>query len=89
MTPSLFQSLQNRLGLQGIGSGEVSSLLRDLAKILESQPEIDPAAATSKLNQLGWNGVSLDYQSLQLAIACIEAESSKPLEKVKVSSTAD
>jgi hypothetical protein len=30
------------------------------------------AAANSKLQLLGWNGVTLDYQSLQLALAWIE-----------------
>jgi hypothetical protein len=41
---------------------------------LESNCEIDPAAASSKLQLLGWNGIRLDYQSLQLALAWMESE---------------
>jgi hypothetical protein len=33
---------------------------------------IDPAAANLKLQLLGWNGVTVDYQSLQLALAWME-----------------
>jgi hypothetical protein len=41
-------------------------LIRDLSRIFESSRGIDAAAATSRLNQLGWNGVILNYQSLHL-----------------------
>jgi hypothetical protein len=33
---------------------------------------MDPATASSKLHLLGCNGVALDYQSLQLALAWFE-----------------
>jgi hypothetical protein len=35
---------------------------------------IDTAAINSKLHRLGWSGVTLDYQSLQLALAWMESE---------------
>jgi len=42
---------------------------------MESNPGIDIAAVNSKLHLLGWNnGVALDYQSLQLALAWMEME---------------
>jgi len=44
------------------------ALLRDLSRLLESNPGIDLATINSKLKLLGWNGVTLDYQSLQLAL---------------------
>jgi hypothetical protein len=77
MTPNLHQLLLDRLQQQGINTEEAPALLRDLSKILESSPEIDPAAASSKLQLLGWNGVSLDYQSFQLALAWMELANKK------------
>jgi hypothetical protein len=44
------------------------ALLRDLFKILLSNPGIEPTAANSKLHLMGWNGVTLYYQLLQLAL---------------------
>ena len=46
---------------------------RDLAKTLESNPGIDVATVIMKLHLLGWNGVMLDYQSFQLALAWMES----------------
>ena len=74
MTASLFQRLLERLAPQGVDTEEAVFFIRDLSNILESHPSIDPATATAKLNLLGWNGVNLDYQSLQLGIALIESE---------------
>jgi hypothetical protein len=74
MQPDLYQLLISRLRQQGIDSNETPALLRDLANIIESSPGIESAAASSKLQSLGWNGVTLDYQSLQLALAWIESE---------------
>ena len=74
MQPDLYQLLIARLRQQGINSDEAPALLRDLSNIIESTPGMDSAAASSKLQLLGWNGVALDYQSLQLALAWIESE---------------
>jgi hypothetical protein len=74
MTPDLHQLLLDRLQQQGVNNDEAPALLRDLSKILESNTGIDSAAASSKLQLLGWSGVALDYQSLQLALAWIESE---------------
>jgi len=56
--------LFDRLQQQGVNTNEAPAFLRDLVKILESNPGKDPAAANTKLHLLGWNGVALDYQSL-------------------------
>jgi hypothetical protein len=77
VTPNLQQILFERLKQQGINTEEAPALLRDLSKILESTPGIDPAAASSKLQLLGWNGVTLDYQSFQLALAWMELGNKK------------
>ena len=74
MIADINQILLERLRQQGVNTEEAPALLRDLSKILESNPGIDPVAASSKLKLLGWNGVTLDYQSLQLALAWMEFE---------------
>jgi hypothetical protein len=73
MNPDLHRLLLYRLQQQGVTAGEVPALLRDLSKIMDSGG-IDTAAINSKLHRLGWNGVTLDYQSLQLALAWMESE---------------
>ena len=77
MIADIHQILLERLQQQGVNTEEAPALLRDLSKILESNPGIDPAAASSKLHLLGWNGVTLDYHSLQLALAFMEFENKK------------
>jgi hypothetical protein len=74
MIADIHQILLERLRQQGVNKDEAPALLRDLSKILESHPGIDPAAASSKLQLLGWNGLTLDYQSFQLAQAWMEFE---------------
>lgn len=77
MTTGIHQILLERLHQQGINTEEAHALLRDLFKILESNPVISPAAASSKLQLLGWNGVTLDYQTFQLALAWMELGNKK------------
>jgi hypothetical protein len=72
MIPTINQLLLDRLQQQGVNSNEAPALLRGLSKVLESHPRIDTMAINSKLHLLGWNGVTLDYQSLQLALAWME-----------------
>ena len=74
MQPDLYILLISRLRQQGVNNNEAPSLLRDLSKILESNPGIGTMGINSKLHLLGWNGVTLDYQSLQLALAWMESE---------------
>jgi hypothetical protein len=74
MQPDLYQLLISRLRQQGVNNDEAPALLRDLFNIIESSAGIESTAASSKLQSLGWNGVTLDYQSLQLALAWIESE---------------
>jgi hypothetical protein len=77
MTPNLHQLLLDRLQQQDVNINEAPALLRDLSKILESNHGIDLATTNSKLQLLGWSGVTLDYQSLQLALACLELGNKK------------
>jgi hypothetical protein len=70
----LKQLLIDRLKRQGIESDDLPLLLRDLASLLGSDSKIETAALNAKLNVLGWHKAQLDYQSLQLALAWVEAE---------------
>jgi hypothetical protein len=72
MYPSLRELLLERLSRQGMELDDAPALVRDLSNILELNPGIDPATASSKLQLLGWSGLTLDYQSLQLALAWME-----------------
>jgi hypothetical protein len=80
MQPDLYQLLISRLRQQGINNDEAPAILRDLSNIIESTPGIDSAAVISKLRLLGWNGVTLDYQSLQPALAWMEMQVGKDKE---------
>jgi hypothetical protein len=46
-----------------------SALPRDLSKIQESNPGIDPATTNSKLQLLGWNGVAIELMKNQRRFA--------------------
>ena len=71
MIADIHRILLERLQQHGVDITD-SALLRDLSKILESHPGIDPAAASLRLQMLGWNGLKLDYHSFQLAQAWME-----------------
>ena len=73
MASDLQQLLTVRLQQQGVQAIDLPLFLRDLASLLTSKPECDVAAVNSRLNLLGWHQSELDYQSLQLALAWIEA----------------
>ena len=65
--------LVQRLERQGVEQPHVKGFLRELAKLLSACPDMSPAAANEKLHYLGWTGVALDYQSMQLAAVCLGA----------------
>jgi len=53
--------------------------LKALASIMVSDPGIDPAQLNQKLNALGWNEVTIDDHSLQIALACLVTEKVSPI----------
>jgi hypothetical protein len=54
---------------QGVNTAnQTPALLRDQFKVLDSGVGIDTATANSRLHLWAWNGVALDYQSMQLAL---------------------
>jgi hypothetical protein len=59
---------------KAVDLNEGPATLSDIFKILESRPGVDLAMTHSRPHLLGWKGVTLDYQSLQLALALMEKQ---------------
>ena len=73
--PTAFRALlAERLKRQGVEPQEMPGFLREMAKLLSVDPDLPPAAANQRLQYLGWKDVAVDYQSLQLAAACLQEE---------------
>jgi hypothetical protein len=66
--------LIDRLKSQGMDPSLIPAFLKALTSIISSEPGINSEQANLKLHSLGWNEVSLDYHSLQIAIACLVTE---------------
>jgi len=66
--------LIDRLKSQGMDPSLIPAFLKALTGIISSEPGIELAQVNQKLNLLGWDEVTIDYHSLQIAIACLEAE---------------
>jgi hypothetical protein len=72
-TPSIKQILFQRLENKGIGPRIIPGLIRDLANLDVVDPRTNLFQVNKRLNYLGWGDVELDYHTLQLVIACMEA----------------
>jgi hypothetical protein len=66
--------LIDRLKSKGMDIALIPAFLKALTSLISSEPGIDPAHINQKLLSLGWNEVTIDYHCLQIAIACLEAE---------------
>jgi hypothetical protein len=66
--------LIDRLKSKGIDPSLIPAFLKALSHLISSEPGIEPAVANQKMHSLGWNEVTVDYHSMQIAIACLEAE---------------
>jgi hypothetical protein len=66
--------LTDRLKSKGMDPALIPAFLKALASLISSEPGIEPAWANQKLVSLGWNEVTIDFHCLQIAIACLEAE---------------
>jgi len=66
--------LIDRLKSKGIDPSLIPAFLKALTSLISSEPGIDPAVANQKMHSLGWNEVAIDYHFLQIAIACLEAD---------------
>ena len=66
--------LIDRLKSKGMDPSLISAFLKALTSLISSEPGIDSAMANQKMHSLGWDEVTVDYHSLQIAIACLETD---------------
>jgi len=71
--------LIKRLEEKGLEPSIVHGFIRDLANTILPNHHMDLIQVNKRLHLLGWNNFELDYHTLQLAIACFEAEGLKSL----------
>jgi len=72
--------LIERLEEKGMDLSIIHGFIRDLANTILSNPHMNLLEVNKRLHSLGWDSFELDYHTLQLAIACLEAEGLKSLE---------
>ena len=66
--------LIDRLKSKGLDPSLIPGFLKALTSLISSEPGLEPAQMHQRLQSLGWNEAAIDYHSLQIAIACLEAE---------------
>ena len=66
--------LINQLKSKGIDPALIPAFLKALTSLISSEPRVEPAQINQKLHSLGWDEVAIDYHCLQIAIACLEAD---------------
>jgi len=76
----LITILIKRLENKGIEPSIIHGFIRDLANTILPNPHMNLFQVNKRLHLLGWDSFELDYHTLQLAIACFEAEGLKSLE---------
>ncbi|MEW6673378.1 MAG: hypothetical protein AB1427_16875 [Thermodesulfobacteriota bacterium] len=68
------QSLTQRLETKGVEQSKIPGLLRELANFDFFNPHVNLLYINERMQYLGWNDFKMDYHTLQLAIACFEAD---------------
>jgi len=76
----LIRILIKRLEEKGIGPSIIHGFIRDLTNTILVTPHMNLLQVNKQLNFLGWDSFELDYHTLELAIACFEADGLKNLE---------
>lgn len=71
---SLKQILYRRLEKRGVHGSTIPGFIRSLAGAFLEDPCMNIEQVNQRLRYLGWSGCDMDYHTLQLAIACFEAE---------------
>jgi hypothetical protein len=66
--------LIDQLKSKGIDPALITAFLKAHTSLIASEPGIEPAVANQKMHSLGWDEVAVDYHCLQIAIACLEAD---------------
>lgn len=68
------QNLVDRLAAKGLEKNTIPSFIRSMRICIATDPKINQLKANRQLQFLGWNDIEVDYRTLQIAIACFEAE---------------
>ncbi|MGB2929180.1 MAG: hypothetical protein WBB70_09735 [Desulfobacterales bacterium] len=71
------QMLVDRLGAKGLEKDTIPSFIRSMRICIATDSKMNHLKANRQLQFLGWNDIEVDYNTLQLAIACFEAEGIK------------
>jgi len=79
------RQLMDRLEMLGITRSLIPGFVRILASSLFIDPEMGLSEVNKRLQYLGWDDFELDDHTLQLAIACFEAEGINPLATLSTS----
>ena len=67
------QVLVHRLERMGLKKNTIPAYILSLKSCLTDNPEMDHLQANDRLHFIGWDDFDLDYHTLELAIANIEA----------------
>ena len=76
--------LFRRLEKNGVDFNFMPGFIRSLVNSCSNDPDMNLSQINRQLNYLGWNGIELDYHTLQLAIACLEDEGLENMENKPV-----
>ena len=69
------QMLVDCLEAKGFEKDTIPSFVRSMRICIDTDPKVNLLKVNRQLQFLGWNNIELDYHTLQIAIACFEAES--------------
>jgi hypothetical protein len=67
-------TLMRRLEKKGFGADAIPGFIRNVANNISQNRSIGLLEINRKLQFLGWESIELDYHTLQLIIARLEAE---------------
>ena len=68
------QALVHRLERMGLRKNAIPAFILSLKSCLTDNPNMDHLQANERLHFIGWDDFDLDYHTLELAIANIEAK---------------
>ena len=77
-TTAIEKALVKELKKLGIEHRTMPRFIKDLTYSFRPDPFLSLSDVNEHLHLLGWEGVELDYHTLQLAIASFERDQSKP-----------
>ena len=82
------KNLIRRLENMGMEAGIIPGFIRNLGNIILFNSSLSLFQINKQMKLLGWNGVELDYHTLQLAVACFEDKAMKNSGKTRIENKA-